>query len=191
MTPSLPDVQWFDMPHITGFYVYALFGDDPNVPLYVGQSTSLLGRLGSHLSDAERRTEIRRIAVTPCGSRPEMYLLERTLIEQLRPIWNVAYLADRRGTGRRKRTSIEIPQATRPETGIQIRRDQLAEACNRSGFRTVPELASAMGLTETAVSRTLSAKRQVGPDFIAGLKGAFPNRHIDDLLIFEDQQVSA
>lgn len=35
-------------PH--GYYVYLLWGADPDKPLYVGQSSNILSRLGSHMS---------------------------------------------------------------------------------------------------------------------------------------------
>ena len=49
-------------PH--GYFVFCRWGDDADCPTYVGKSTNLLGRLGSHSID--KRAQIRRVTLLRC-----------------------------------------------------------------------------------------------------------------------------
>lgn len=72
----------------TGCHVYVLWGDDDERPLYVGQSTNILSRLGSHLSDPKKRRAVRRVTVLPLAAN-KMDAVEAELIALHRPVWNV------------------------------------------------------------------------------------------------------
>ncbi|MEN6544516.1 MAG: GIY-YIG nuclease family protein [Armatimonadia bacterium] len=74
-------------PH--GCFVYLLWGNDRERPLYVGQSANVLRRLGQHID--ERGRQIRDFEVISCDSRPEMDRLEQVLIETLKPMWNTTF----------------------------------------------------------------------------------------------------
>lgn len=74
-------------PH--GYYVYCLWGDDPDRPLYVGQSSNILARLGSHLSNRSRRAAVRRISLTRCKTHTRMCKTEMQLIDLYQPPLNV------------------------------------------------------------------------------------------------------
>jgi len=84
-----------------GFYVYFLWGDDQEQPLYIGQSANLFQRLASHTANPQRRPHIRRITVTPCADRRQMGTLEMRLIRQHKPPWNVAGVPGRSVKNRR------------------------------------------------------------------------------------------
>lgn len=63
--------------------VYLLFDNDAVV--YVGQSCSVLRRIGEHLSD---RTKVfDSVALVPCSTDSRLWL-ERLYIERLRPRYN-------------------------------------------------------------------------------------------------------
>lgn len=79
-------IDGFD-PH--GWFVYILWGNDPDRPLYVGQSTNVLSRLGSHLGQNERRATVRRVSLIRCDTRADMNEVEWDLIAGLRPSLNI------------------------------------------------------------------------------------------------------
>lgn len=75
-------------PH--GCFTYCLWGDDPQRPLYVGQSTNILARLGSHLGDGLKRPHIQRVTVTRHDGPEAMCRAEAGLIALHQPPWNRA-----------------------------------------------------------------------------------------------------
>lgn len=80
-------------PH--GHFVYCPWGDDPDRPLYVGQSSNLYSRLGTHLSNSTRRWSIKRVSTIRCESRADAFNLEGQLILIHRPEWNIRGLVTR------------------------------------------------------------------------------------------------
>src|SRR4051812_23425341 len=85
--PLPPAEQSIDPPH--GWFVYILWGESPSRPLYVGQSTNVLSRIGSHMGDAEKRRLTKRIDLIRCGSNDEMVAMEKRLILEWSPWLNV------------------------------------------------------------------------------------------------------
>ena len=73
-------------PH--GWFVYLLWGDDPEIPLYVGQSRNVLGRLGGHLQDPDKNPHVRQVALIRCDDRDAMHRTEWRLIRHYQPPWN-------------------------------------------------------------------------------------------------------
>lgn len=71
-----------------GFFVYILWGSDD--PIYVGQSTNVIARLGSHMTDPGKRSATERIQLIRCDSRDQMCSTERHLIARYRPPLNIA-----------------------------------------------------------------------------------------------------
>lgn len=105
------DDTWFDLPVLTGYFVYALFGaEDAANPLYIGQSVNPLSRVGIHLADSYKRPEIARVVVRPCSSKEDMDETEVRLIRAYRPPWNVAKLGPDRGFWRTPKPAPEKPQ---------------------------------------------------------------------------------
>lgn len=72
-----------------GCFVYILWGDDPDVPVYIGESTNVLGRLDTHLRDCDKGPLTRRVQLIQCRTEDAMHALERSLIRQCRPLFNV------------------------------------------------------------------------------------------------------
>lgn len=77
-----------------GFYVYLLWGTEPDKPLYVGLSTNILSRLGAHLTNPERRDHIIRVGLIQCDDEHAMRETERRLIAGYKPPWNIALVHD-------------------------------------------------------------------------------------------------
>lgn len=73
-------------PH--GFFVYCLWGRDPDRPLYVGLSSNVLSRLGSHLGDGYRRKRITAVTLTRFATHKKMVEAEVRLIAHYLPPWN-------------------------------------------------------------------------------------------------------
>lgn len=71
-----------------GHFVYCLWGEDDETPLYVGRSTNVLSRVGSHLADATKKDVVRRVSLIPCETQHAMNLLEARLIRTHQPLWN-------------------------------------------------------------------------------------------------------
>jgi hypothetical protein len=85
-------------PH--GCFVYILWGDDPERPVYVGKSTNILTRLGSHMGEATKRRLTTRIELLRCNGTPVMDRTEIRLIRQYRPLLNKSHNEiDRISTG--------------------------------------------------------------------------------------------
>lgn len=82
-------------PH--GFWVYILWGDDSDRPLYVGRSANILRRLGTHMG-GDKRTLTRRVQLLRCESREYMEGNELALIAELKPSINVAGVYGREAT---------------------------------------------------------------------------------------------
>lgn len=75
-------------PH--GYFVYLLWGG-PHLqsPLYVGMSTNIFGRLGTHLYDKRKHSYVTSVQLIRCESEPVMRKLELKLIRKYRPAWNI------------------------------------------------------------------------------------------------------
>jgi hypothetical protein len=73
-------------PH--GFFVYLLWGDSPTKPLYVGKTTNIFQRLGTHMSDPEKWRLTKRVEVKRCESAIAMNAKEASLIRRYRPPMN-------------------------------------------------------------------------------------------------------
>lgn len=71
------------------FYVYCLWGDDEDRPLYVGQSEHLHQRLADHAYAMDRRADTRWVTVLRCATVAEMMALEKRLIVQYQPPLNI------------------------------------------------------------------------------------------------------
>lgn len=73
-------------PH--GCFVYLLWGRDDQKPLYVGKSTNVLARLGTHMSTPEKRAKTTRTMLIRCASEQQMDATERRLIAKYQPPMN-------------------------------------------------------------------------------------------------------
>lgn len=83
------DGAWFDVPTYDGYLVYALWGaENEHVPLYVGQSTALLGRISGHLNDPHKQGRIARVTARRCESKTDMDNVEQALITAYCPPFN-------------------------------------------------------------------------------------------------------
>ena len=80
-------------PH--GFFVYLLWGTDENTPIYVGQSSNVLSRLGSHLGNREKRQLTRHVQIMRCANKSAMDRTEGALIRRYQPPLNVIGVGDR------------------------------------------------------------------------------------------------
>ncbi|MCW2652032.1 MAG: Excinuclease subunit-like protein [Mycobacterium sp.] len=74
-----------------GYFVYLLWGDDPDTPIYVGQSRNILSRLGSHMKDEKKRDMTRRLQLIRCPDETTMDNMERVLIRKHQPPLNVTW----------------------------------------------------------------------------------------------------
>lgn len=73
-----------------GYFVYLLWGEDLEQPLYIGRSTNVLSRLGTHLNDRDKRAVISRVSMMRCDSEMVMCKMEERLIRLYEPEWNTA-----------------------------------------------------------------------------------------------------
>jgi hypothetical protein len=88
-----------------GFYVYCLWGEDPERPLYVGKSANVFNRLSQHAAGRGTgnglvwsinsrghgtRTQVTRVTLLKCETREIMEHVEVELIARLRPDHNHA-----------------------------------------------------------------------------------------------------
>ncbi len=69
-------------------FVYILWGVDERVPLYVGRTTRLLSRLGTH--DARFGKDIHGVELIRCHSMSELVEEEKRLIRYYKPTYNIA-----------------------------------------------------------------------------------------------------
>jgi hypothetical protein len=74
-----------------GYFVYVLWGDEADQPLYVGQSINVLARLGAHMNEPLKRAAVQSVALIRCKSQKHMTATEIELIRTLRPEWNVRH----------------------------------------------------------------------------------------------------
>lgn len=74
----------------SGYVVYLLWGDDLEQPLYIGRSTNVLTRLGTHLGDGSKRGAVRKVSMIRCDSERTMCKMEERMIRLYRPEWNIA-----------------------------------------------------------------------------------------------------
>lgn len=75
-------------PH--GYFVYVLWGEDDR-PLYVGQSSNVVARIGHHMADQGKREATKVIQLIRCPDREKMTELERRLIGEYRPPHNTVH----------------------------------------------------------------------------------------------------
>jgi hypothetical protein len=73
----------------SGFFVYLLYAEDADRPVYVGKSTNLMARLGAHMTAQDRRHRIRTISIIRCKTELSMNITEGKLIERHQPELNV------------------------------------------------------------------------------------------------------
>ncbi len=78
-------------PH--GFYVYLLWGDDPDTPLYIGLSRNVLSRLGAHMGNPDRRDRIKSVQLIRCSGEATMKRTEAALIREYGPPLNTIGVA--------------------------------------------------------------------------------------------------
>ena len=74
----------------TGCFVYILWGDDPDTPVYVGKSTNILSRIGNHMGNRGKRDLTGRIQLLRCRDTAAMDETESRLIRHYRPKLNIA-----------------------------------------------------------------------------------------------------
>lgn len=75
---------------------------------------------------------------------------------------------------------------------ITIRTDELELARLAAGLHaSITDLARAMGVERSVVSKTLAGKLAVSADFIAGARRAFPHIPFERLFSVDAEQVSA
>jgi hypothetical protein len=79
-------------PH--GFFVYLLWGDDETCPIYVGQSINVMNRISAHMADPVKGPRLRYVTLERCESREQMVWLERALIRQYLPEFNLVRYED-------------------------------------------------------------------------------------------------
>lgn len=70
-----------------GFYIYRYFVNGEEV--YVGRTNRPAKRYLEHCSDDERYKQVDRIDIHKCKSKADMIFLERILISNDRPPWNI------------------------------------------------------------------------------------------------------
>jgi hypothetical protein len=73
-------------PH--GFFVYLLWSATEDRPLYVGMSTNVLARVGTHVVNPAKRPRITRVTLVKCFSAEDMEQTEGRLIEFYEPELN-------------------------------------------------------------------------------------------------------
>lgn len=134
---------WIDLPVLDGYYVYALYaaGND-DVPLYVGQSSNALCRIGNHMGAATKRPQVARIAVRRCASRADMDATEQALITAYCPPWNRAGLP--------YGSTYMHPSARHPHAAG--RNASRTERLLNSHWLTTRDVATRLGCTVTAVN---------------------------------------
>lgn len=82
-----------------GHFVYLLWGNNPNTPLYVGRSTNVFSRVGTHMDNPRRRRSIQGVQFIRCRNADTMVNLEWTLILKFQPPWNIQGIVGRRAAG--------------------------------------------------------------------------------------------
>ena len=90
LNPALPQA----LPGRSGWCVYVL-RDFEGTTLYVGMTGNIWGRLGNHAGERKRKRDlwwdrVTSIVLLPAPSRHRALQMERTLICEMRPLYNVA-----------------------------------------------------------------------------------------------------
>jgi predicted GIY-YIG superfamily endonuclease len=75
-------------PH--GYYVYLLWGENEDRPVYIGQSRNVLGRLGTHMQNPEKRCLVKSVQLIRCSGEATMKRTEAALIREYKPSMNIA-----------------------------------------------------------------------------------------------------
>jgi excinuclease UvrABC nuclease subunit len=73
----------------SGYFVYLLWGESDDVPIYVGQSNNICGRIGTHMSNWYG-WRIRSVSLIRCTTEIKMTRTERQLIRRYQPELNRA-----------------------------------------------------------------------------------------------------
>jgi hypothetical protein len=86
----------FDVAGIVGCYVYLIRGHNDEV-LYVGASTNITYRIGTHLnsgqlSNPEKLSTAKTIEKIRCSGPSAMARIEKELIERYQPPWNTNWV---------------------------------------------------------------------------------------------------
>lgn len=89
-------IHTLDISHIdqigeyAGCFVYLLWGENRERPLYIGQTKTILWRLAQHsrLGGSLFAPEIRSVTIIRCQEVGEMEALERELIRTMNPMYN-------------------------------------------------------------------------------------------------------
>lgn len=129
--------RWRKLTYTTGFFVYALWGEDPDCPLYVGRSSNLLLRIGTHLTDPVKREAVQKVTVSRCASERAMIRAEEKLIAAYRPPWNIVGVGEEERALRRgpiakpRRRPRPYVWATAPEIPVAA---AAADALTRAGL---------------------------------------------------------
>lgn len=76
---------------VGGYCVYSLWGASTARPFYVGMTSRLFGRLGSHMTNPTVRRRLRYVLVEHVESREAAAALERELIEKYHPLFNLQH----------------------------------------------------------------------------------------------------
>lgn len=79
-----------------GYFVYLLWGVSANRPLYVGRSTNVFARVGSHMGNGRRRPSIKNVQFLRCRNAATMVELEYALILKFNPPWNIIGVSEAR-----------------------------------------------------------------------------------------------
>lgn len=74
----------------SGFFVYILWGESTTTPIYVGQSTSVVARIHTHMKDPMKSRLMRRVQLVRCPDKRAMDELELRLIKFYQPTLNRA-----------------------------------------------------------------------------------------------------
>lgn len=70
-----------------GDYVYVL--RDDTGPIYVGSSSNVMSRIGTHMEDQGKRSATEMVEIIRCPDRTNMLDTERFLIQKYRPPLNI------------------------------------------------------------------------------------------------------
>lgn len=84
--PLLVESETFDP---RGQYVYMLWDEEGGAPFYIGRSGNILGRLGQHAVNREKRARLARVTLIRCKSHAEAVEVEQHMIALHRPDMNV------------------------------------------------------------------------------------------------------
>lgn len=139
----------FELPK---FAVYVLWGGNPDHVLYVGQSTNVLGRMGSHFGVLVKRAKIKRATVYRASTKEEMDAEERRLIRLHRPPWNTIGVPKefRKEPG----TEVVIIEPAKPEPSRAIKIEDTTIPAGKAGL-TIEETCHVLGIKRTLLFELL------------------------------------